>query len=74
LHADRSETERGAASRKLSLDVIANGRIRGARSVGRLEQISYFAQAEDHMLFAACEAAYPRWLAFIGCCTLAGLR
>jgi integrase len=37
-------------------------------------KIAYFTQAEGPTLFAACEAAYPRWLAFIGCCTLAGLR
>ena len=40
----------------------------------RQGKISYFTQAEGPTLFGACEAAYPRWLAFIGCCTLAGLR
>ena len=40
----------------------------------RQGKISYFTQAEGPALFAACEAVNPRWLAFIGCCTLAGLR
>jgi integrase len=37
-------------------------------------KLSYFTQAEGPTLFRACAAVYPRWLAFIGCCTLAGLR
>ena len=44
------------------------------RRRAREGKISYFAQAEGPTLFGACEAAHPRWLAFIGCCTLAGLR
>ena len=37
-------------------------------------KLTYFRQEEGPQLFQTCAAAFPRWLAFIGCCTLAGLR
>ncbi len=40
----------------------------------RQGQITYFRQEEGPQLFATCAAAAPRWLPFMGCCTLAGLR
>lgn len=40
----------------------------------RQGRFTYFTQEEGPPLFATCAAAFPRWLAFIGCCTLAGLR
>jgi hypothetical protein len=51
-------------------DYMSKGLSRRARQ----GKISYFTQAEGPTLFRPCEAVYPRWLAFIGCCTLAGLR
>jgi integrase len=51
-------------------DYMSKGKSKRARQ----GQLSYFTQAEGPKLFAACEAKFPRWLAFIGCCTLAGLR
>jgi integrase len=35
---------------------------------------TFFEQEEGPSLFSTCAAGFPRWLAFIGCCTLAGLR
>jgi integrase len=35
---------------------------------------TYFRQEEGPQLFGTCAGAFPRWLPFIGCCTLAGLR
>jgi integrase len=35
---------------------------------------TYFRQEEGPALFQTCGAAFPRWLAFIGVCTLGGLR
>lgn len=40
----------------------------------RYGKMSFFQQDEAPALFGTCEAAFPRWLAFLGCCTLAGLR
>jgi len=37
-------------------------------------RLTYFEQEEGPALFSTCAAGFPRWLAFIGCCTLAGLR
>jgi len=37
-------------------------------------RMTYFTQEEGPALFRACEGAFPRWLAFVGVCTLAGLR
>ena len=34
----------------------------------------FFEQSEGATLFRACESAFPRWLPFVGVCTLAGLR
>jgi integrase len=35
---------------------------------------TFFEQAEAPILFRACESHFPRWLPFLGVCTLAGLR
>lgn len=35
---------------------------------------AFFRQEEGPQLFATCAAVFPRWLPFIGCGTLAGLR
>ncbi len=40
----------------------------------RQGRITYFRQEEGPALFSTCAGAFPRWLAFIGCSTLAGLR
>jgi integrase len=40
----------------------------------RQGRLTYFTHEEGPPLFATCAAAFPRWLPFIGCCTLAGLR
>jgi integrase len=37
-------------------------------------RMTYFRQEEGPQLFSTASAGFPRWLAFIGCCTLAGLR
>ena len=37
-------------------------------------RMTFFTQEEGPTLFKTCEALYPRWLAFIACSTLAGLR
>jgi integrase len=37
-------------------------------------KITFFEQDEGPALFTTCAAGFPRWLAFIGCATLAGLR
>src|SRR5262249_50371482 len=37
-------------------------------------RMTYFRQEEGPQLFGTADDAFPRWLAFIGCCTLAGLR
>jgi integrase len=34
----------------------------------------FFEQSEGSTLFRACETLFPRWLPFLGVCTLAGLR
>jgi len=36
--------------------------------------MTHFRQEEGPQLFGTAAAAFPRWLAFIACCTLAGLR
>ncbi len=40
----------------------------------RQGRFTYFTQEEGPALFGTCAAGFPRWLAFIGCCTLAGVR
>lgn len=40
----------------------------------RQSHFTYFKQEEGPKLFTTCAMAFPRWLTFIGCCTLAGLR
>jgi integrase len=40
----------------------------------RQGRLTHFSQEEGPALFSTCAAAFPRWLAFVGCCTLAGLR
>jgi integrase len=37
-------------------------------------RMTYFRQEEGPQLFGTVSAGLPRWRAFIGCCTLAGLR
>jgi integrase len=51
-------------------DYMSRASSRRARQ-GRL---TYFTHEEGPPLFVTCAAAFPRWLPFIGCCTLAGLR
>jgi integrase len=40
----------------------------------RQGRFTVFGQEEGPALFGTCAAGFPRWLPFIGCCTLAGLR
>jgi hypothetical protein len=40
----------------------------------RQGRFTHFSQEEGPALFSTCAGAFPRWLAFVGCSTLAGLR
>jgi len=47
---------------------------RYASKRARHGRMTYFRQEEGSQLFGTASAGFPRWLAFIGRCTLGGLR
>lgn len=56
-------------------DDLSDYMVRGlSKRARQRSSYPFFEQSEGATLFRACESAFPRWLPFVGVCTLAGLR